>query len=101
MGILTWLRRLFGGTSRTPPNVTGDIDLVADWIWISGLPATFATRGEKAWRATVNAAMNGRTSSGEALLFQFVLPDSDNSKRIADLDNFCEPMFSEIVNRLG
>ena len=70
-------------------------------FWIAGVPATFATKGEKTWRSTVNAALKGRSMPGNALQLRFVLPETDVWKRIADIDNFCEPLFSEIVNRLG
>ena len=68
---------------------------------IAGVPATFATRGEEDWRNTVNSALKELGAPGNAMQLRFVLPETDDWKRIADIDNFCEPLFSEIINKLG
>jgi len=65
-------------------------------VWIPGVPATFATRGEKPWRTTIQAHLRSSFPAGTALYMQFVLPEADPWKRVADLDNFCEPVFYAI-----
>lgn len=69
--------------------------------WIPGEPATFATSGEKPWRQRIAETLAGTRVSATGLSLKFVLPSSDIWKLKADLDNFCEPVLSVLINRLG
>lgn len=67
--------------------------------WIDGVPAPFATAGEAAWKQTLRAALPAADGySGDAVELDFTV---DTRRRIADLDNLCEPVLSVLVNSAG
>ena len=70
---------------------------------ISGRPATFATAGEKPWKAAIEQQAPrpnpGVQERGMELAFE--LPSLAPNGVPLDLDNLCEPVFSSLVNRLG
>lgn len=72
----------------------------ANNFWVSGIPATFATRGEKDWKEKIVASLPGGID-GVGLSMQFVLPEHDGYKRQSDVDNYAEPAFSAVINNLN
>jgi hypothetical protein len=71
--------------------------------FVSGRPAPFATAGERPWKdalATQLLSVPGDPTAGFIEL-DFVIAPAVGYARGADLDNFCEPVFSVIANRIG
>lgn len=69
-------------------------------IWIPGTPATFATKGEIPWKSLMADALP-ENISGDGIRLEFVLPMGDPWKKIVDVDNLCEPVFSVAINQKG
>jgi hypothetical protein len=71
--------------------------------FINGRPAPFATAGERPWKEAIAAALASSAPSahGSFLELDFAVAPAIGYARGADLDNFCEPVFSVIANRLG
>lgn len=67
---------------------------------VTGPPATFATRGEAEWKQVIAKRLPDGIS-GCGLTLKFVLPVADEWKLKADIDNFCEPVFSALINKKG
>jgi hypothetical protein len=67
---------------------------------VPGVPATFATRGEGEWRQLLAEQLPDAVA-GSGLALKFILPAADEWKLKADIDNFCEPVFSALINRKG
>lgn len=72
-------------------------------IWVAGRPATFATAGEKPWKALLAAAVPkpAGTNTTRGVRLEFVLPTLAPNGMPLDVDNLCEPLFSAIVNGRG
>jgi hypothetical protein len=70
---------------------------------VPGLPATFATAGEKSWksRLTVDTATPSMGGDEAGLTARFTLPTLAPKGNPLDIDNLCEPLFSILVNRIG
>ena len=79
-----------------PPNVLLD-------RFVDGRPAPFATAGERPWKEAVAAALSSTPPEphGSFLELDFAIAPAVGYARGADLDNFCEPVFSVLANRLG
>jgi len=71
--------------------------------FITGRPAPFATAGERPWKEAIAAALASSAPSahGSFLELDFAVAPAIGYARGADLDNFCEPVFSVLANRLG
>lgn len=69
---------------------------------VAGLPATFATAGEKPWKARLSAGIPAPSVAGQevGLTARFILPTMAPAGNPLDIDNLCEPLFSVLVNRL-
>lgn len=70
---------------------------------IHGLPCTFATSGERAWKIAIakqspHPFLDGREVG---LVARFRLASLAPRGMPLDIDNLCEPLFSVLVNRLG
>lgn len=73
-------------------------------FWVDGVPATFATRGEKPWREAVAASVSRQPADGltyRVLSAAFVTPPSASGRRAQDVDNLMEPIIWALVGRLG
>jgi hypothetical protein len=71
--------------------------------FIAGRPAPFATAGERPWKEAIAVALASSPPSAEGsfLELDFAVAPAIGYARGADLDNFCEPVFSVLANRLG
>lgn len=72
-------------------------------FWVDGIPATFATMGEKPWRAAVAASVPRQPADGltyRGLSAAFVTPRSASGRRAQDVDNLMEPIIWALVGRL-
>ena len=71
--------------------------------FVSGVPCTFATSGERAWKQaiadTLLDAPRPRDCSG--LVLEFSLSTLRPGGQPRDLDNLCEPVFRALANTLG
>ena len=68
-------------------------------LWISGVPATFATKGEQPWKEMLRESIE--ESAGEyyqGMKLKFILPTMAPNNNPLDLDNLCEPVFSVLIN---
>lgn len=72
-------------------------------LWIPGIPATFATRGELPWRTALAAAIPPGPDQLQVggLEIEFGLVGARSGAHAADLDNLLEPLFSVLVNAKG
>jgi len=68
---------------------------------IPGVPAPFATKGEKHWKETLAEALPREPLNGVGLRLRFGLSEVGVWPRKTDVDNLCEPVFSVVINRLG
>lgn len=71
---------------------------------VNGVPATFATKGEKPWREAVAASVPSKPADGRTycvLSASFVTPRSATGPRAQDVDNLMEPLLWALVGRLG
>jgi hypothetical protein len=77
-----------------------DMDVSFD---VAGLPATFATAGEKAWKNLIAVRIPAPSMGGRevGLSARFVVPTLAPAGHPLDIDNLCEPLFSVLVNRAG
>ena len=71
--------------------------------FVPGRPAPFATAGERPWKETIAATLASvqPVDGGAFLELDFAVAPAIGYARGADLDNFCEPVFSVLANRLG
>jgi hypothetical protein len=71
--------------------------------FVPGKPAPFATAGERPWKDAITAELGSATPDRRAAFLEldFTVAPAIGYARGADLDNFCEPMFSVLANRLG
>jgi hypothetical protein len=72
-------------------------------IRIAGIPATFATSREQAWKADVArdapaAPMGGRETG---LVMRFLLPTLAPNSQPLDVDNLCEPVIAVLARERG
>jgi hypothetical protein len=72
-------------------------------IPVNGLPATFATAGEKPSKAQLKQQIPSPSLDGreKGITTRFVLPTLAPRGYPLDIDNLCEPLFSVLVNRAG
>lgn len=71
---------------------------------VDGVPATFATKGEKPWRAVVAASVPRQPADGRTyrvLSASFVTPTEATGRHAQDVDNLMEPVLWALVGRLG
>ncbi|GBE18992.1 hypothetical protein BMS3Abin16_01604 [archaeon BMS3Abin16] len=71
-------------------------------FWISGTPATFATKNEVPWKQQIEKSIPsvyGEKFFGMKL--KFILHTLAPLNHPLDVDNLCEPAFSVIINKLG
>ena len=71
--------------------------------FVSGRPAPFATAGERPWKDALAAQLRTATPDRAAgfIELDFAVAPAVGYARGADLDNFCEPVFSVVANRIG
>ena len=73
-------------------------------IWVSGVSATFATKGERPWKECISDTVT-ITPQNEVgytgLDLKFILPTFAPNGHPLDVDNLCEPVFSVLINKLG
>ncbi len=71
--------------------------------FIPGRPAPFATAGERPWKEAIAATLTSiaPADGGAFLELDFTVAPAIGYARGADLDNFCEPVFSVLANRIG
>lgn len=82
--------------------VKEELVLEGNDIWVEGIPATFATKGEKPWKNTLfNSLAFVENVDCDGIELKFYLPSLVSSGHPLDVDNLCEPVFSTIVGRLG
>ncbi len=70
-------------------------------LFVPGEPATFATKGEKAWKEAVTAAASLCVPSLEAVdgvSLEFSLSFHSRNGQPFDLDNLCDPVFVSLKN---
>lgn len=72
-------------------------------VFVPGVPAPFATAGERSWRDAIASQLVGTAPSLRAteIALDFTIRGSAGYPDGPDLDNLCEPIFSVVVNRLG
>ena len=77
--------------------------MAARRFWVTGRPATFATAGEKPWKATLAAGLPRPDLDGRerGVALRFVLPTLAPNGQPLDVDNLCEPMFAVLIGQLG
>ena len=67
-----------------------------------GIPATFATKGEKPWKEILKRSIPTHPIERfSGLKLKFVLPTLAPNNQPLDIDNLCEPVFSVLINELG
>jgi hypothetical protein len=70
--------------------------------WISGEPATFATKKEKIWKETLHGELTGVVPGEcDGVSLKFLLPTLAPNGHPLDIDNLCEPVFSVLSGKLG
>ena len=71
--------------------------------FVPGRPAPFATADERPWKEAIAATLASvqPADGGTFLELDFAVAPAIGYARGADLDNFCEPVFSVLANRLG
>ncbi|MBK7369395.1 MAG: hypothetical protein IPJ04_16295 [Candidatus Eisenbacteria bacterium] len=79
------------------------LELSASDHFVSGVPCTFATAGERAWKqAIADALRDAPTPRGcSGLMLEFALSTFRPGGQPRDLDNLCEPVFRALANTLG
>ncbi len=73
-------------------------------FWVSGIPATFATKGEIPWRKALECSICSvpiPSNENFGLDLKFILPTLAPNNQPLDIDNLCEPVFSVLINKLG
>ena len=71
-------------------------------FWVSGIPATFATRRERPWKqALERSVLRPAGQVVDGLVLRFSLPTLAPHGQPLDIDNLCEPVFSVVINKLG
>ena len=72
-------------------------------FWITGEPATFATKRERPWKEAIRKAIPGGESCCQSggMLLDFQVESSQRGGQLFDVDNMCEPVFSTAINQLG
>jgi hypothetical protein len=71
-------------------------------FWVEGVPATFATEGEKSWKGCLlNTITSHNNVDCSGLELKFYLPTLAPNGHPLDVDNLCEPVFSVLIGRLG
>ena len=72
-------------------------------VFVPGMPASFATSGERAWKDAITVQLRGTSpdARGRYLSLDFSVAPTIGYPAGPDLDNLCEPDFSVVVNRLG
>ena len=76
--------------------------MIPNQFFVEGLPATFATPGEPAWREALTRSIKDPTD--QAFLgvnLSFTLPTLEPRGHPLDIDNLCEPVFSILINKRG
>lgn len=70
-------------------------------FWIPGVPAPFATRGEKIWKSRLAERIPECNTNGEeaGVVMRFYLPTLRPQGQPLDVDNLCDPVFSILVGR--
>jgi hypothetical protein len=70
---------------------------------VVGLPATYATVGERPWKDLLAAGIPAPSMGGRevGLIARFILPTLAPAGKPLDIDNLCEPLLSVLVNRAG
>ena len=70
---------------------------------VPGVPAAFATAGEKPWKARLIAESPAPSMGGDeaGLTARFILPTLAPAGHPLDIDNLCEPLFSIVVSHVG
>jgi len=73
-------------------------------FWVPGIPATFATRGERPWKdeliRSIPTPSIEEKFNFNGLILEFVLPTLEPNNQPLDIDNLCEPAFSVLINEL-
>ena len=71
--------------------------------FVRGVPAPFATAGERPWKNAMQTHLAAVLPLSEAAFVElaFAIAPATGYAVGADLDNFCEPVFSVLANRLG
>ena len=71
--------------------------------FVSGRPAPFATAGERPWKDALATQLQtvSEDRTGRFIELDFAVAPAIGYARGADLDNFCEPVFSVVANRVG
>lgn len=73
---------------------------MSDTIWVEGRPATFATRGEPAWKDSIALKIGNRGGANNALEMDFHIHERYLTLTGFDLDNLCDPVFTVLASRL-
>ncbi len=70
---------------------------------VPGVPATFATAREAAWREALSRHIPpaGNIPASSHMAIEFRVPNDLRAGHPFDLDNLCEPVFSVVINQLG
>ncbi len=94
---------LGGGTNGRQPDAVALVAPKGQSLWIPGLPATFATRGEREWKETIKRFGGSVVPdpAHDGMVMEFVLETLAPAGQPCDLDNLCEPVFSVLINELG
>lgn len=72
-------------------------------FFVPGVPATYATKRERSWRAKISEHIPPPSMGGmeAGVIARFVLETMTPAGQPLDIDNLCEPLFSVLVNSLG
>lgn len=72
-------------------------------VFVPGDPASFATRGERPWKATLESVLSPTPvlEGARCLSLDFHVSPRAGFASGADIDNLCEPVLSVLVNRVG
>jgi hypothetical protein len=92
-------RATAGAWERVAPRA---LDQGLAWI-VPGMPASYSTGLEAAWKETISAAVPppGGEHSGNGLLVDISIPLPTPQAPGADLDNLLDPVFSAVINGQG
>ena len=98
--VISNMRRIVAGNKRDSPR---ESHTPFKELWVSGNPATFATRREKSWKNKLvkNIPAPEHDHEVRGIVLEFNLKSFAPNGQPRDIDNLCEPVFSVLVNRIG
>ena len=69
--------------------------------WITGRPATFATRSEAPWKEKIISQIGNRKNENNSLELEFNILNENYEQKGFDIDNLCDPVFTALTSKLG